>query len=178
MGIVNIIYFPLKMKFTSLALLGAVAATGTAKHNQTMLYNLMQLENKESGAPANCPPPLEISEDELAYQLGEFSRNFDMKNWDNAMEIKGKLQGSGANPKFAVTTKELYDKSFSFPKVRNYDYAVQQMNELEHYEDNLNANLSNKLALTRFVEVAKKVRANLNDKYDIGFIDPGVEGDW
>ena len=46
------------------------------------------------------------------------------------------------------------------------------MNELEHYEDNLNSNLSNKLALTRFVEVAKKVRANLNDKYDIGFIDP------
>ena len=133
---------------------------------------------EESGAPAACPPPLDISEGELDYQLGEFSRNFDMKNWDNAMEIKGKLGESGKAVKFAVTTKELYDKSFSFPKVRNYDYAVQQMNELEHYEDNLNSNLSNKLALTRFVEVAKKVRANLNDKYDIGFIDPGVEGDW
>jgi len=36
----------------------------------------------------------------------------------------------------------------------------------------------NSLHLKRFVEVAKKVRANLNDKYDIGFIDPGVEGDW
>ena len=94
------------------------------------------------------------------------------------MTIRGKLAESGQTPKFAVTTKELYDKSFSFPKVRNYDYAVQQMNELEHYEDNLNSNLSNTLALTRFVEVAKKVRANLNDKYDIGFIDPGVEGDW
>ena len=49
----------------------------------------MQLE--EGGAPAVCPPPLDISEGELDYQLGEFSRNFDMKNWDNAMEIKGKL---------------------------------------------------------------------------------------
>ena len=78
---------------------------------------------EDATAPA-CPPPLEISEDELAYQLGEFSRNFDMHNWDNAMEIKGKLQGNGKSPKFAVTTKELYDKSFSFPKVRNYDYAV------------------------------------------------------
>ena len=161
------------MKFASIALLGVAAAT--SKHNQIMLYNLMQLE--EQGAPA-CPPPLAITEDELNYQLGEFSRNFDMKNWDNAMEIKGKLAEAGSTPKFAVTTKELYDHSFSFPKVRNYDYAVQQMNELEHYEDNLNSNLSNKLALTRFVEVAKKVRANLNDKYDIGFIDPGVEGDW
>jgi hypothetical protein len=37
---------------------------------------------------------------------------------------------------------------------------------------------SNALALKRFIDVAKKVRANLNDKYDIGFIDPGVEGDW
>ena len=125
-----------------------------------------------------CPEPLEISEDNLHYQLGEFSRNFEMVNWDNAMHIKGELAKSGQAPKFAVTTKELYDKSFSFPKVRNYDYAVQNMNELEHYEDNLNANLSNALALKRFIDVAKKVRANLNDKYDIGFIDPGVEGDW
>ena len=132
----------------------------------------MQLQKED------CPPPLEISEDSLHFQLGEFSRNFKMENWDNAMKIKEGLDKQGKKTRFAVTTKELYDKSFSFPKVRNYDYAVENMNELEHYEDNLNANLSNKLALKRFVEVAKKVRANLNDKYDIGFIDPGVEGDW
>ena len=163
------------MKFAIVALLGFAAASQTTHHhNQAMLYNLMQLE----GTDPACPPPLAITEDELHYQLGEFSRNFDNKNWANAMTIRGKLAESGQTPKFAVTTKELYDKSFSFPKVRNYDYAVQQMNELEHYEDNLNSNLSNTLALTRFVEVAKKVRANLNDKYDIGFIDPGVEGDW
>lgn len=114
----------------------------------------------------------------MHYQLGEFSRNFQMESWSNAMHIKDKLSKKGVNPKYAVTTKELYDKSFSFPKVRNYDYAVQNMNELEHYEDNLNTNLSNALALKRFIDVAKKVRANLNDKYDIGFIDPGVEGDW
>lgn len=126
----------------------------------------------------NCPPPLEISDDNLHYQLGEFSRNFQMVNWDNAMHIAGELRKGGANPKVAVTTKELYDKSFSFPKVRNYDYAVQNMNELEAAEDNLNTNLSNGLALKRFVAVAKKVRANLNDKYDIGFVDPGVDGDW
>merc|ERR1712070_1355883 len=118
------------------------------------------------------------TEDELQYQLGEFSRNFNMENWKNAMKIKEELEKTGVNPKFAVTTKELYDKSFSFPKVRNYDYAVENMNELEAAEDNLNKNLSNGLALTRFIKVAKKVRANLNAKYDIGFIDPGVDGDW
>ena len=129
-------------------------------------------------APADCPPPLEISEGSLEFQLGEFSRNFNMDNWHNAMKVKAGLEAEGKTVKYAVTTKELYDKSFSFPKVRNYDYAVQNMNELEHFEDNLNNNLSNTLALTRFVEVAKQVRKNLNDKYDIGFIDPGVEGDW
>ena len=94
------------------------------------------------------------------------------------MHIKNELAKGGQAPKFAVTTKELYDKSFSFPKVRNYDYAVQNMNDLEAVEDNLNSNLSNDLALKRFVDTAKKVRENLNAKYDIGFIDPGVDGDW
>ena len=118
-----------------------------------------------------------MDEEELHHQLGLFSRNFDMSNWQNAMKIKSSLAAQGLSPKIAVTTKELYDKSFSFPKVRNYDFAVANMNELEHYEDNLNMNISNSQALSRFIEVAKKVRANLNDKYDIGFMDPGVEGD-
>jgi hypothetical protein len=159
------------MKFAT-ALLFAGAASANISHNQEKLYEIMNLQTTD------CPPPLEISEEELAYQLGQFSRNFEMVNWNNAMQIAGELAKAGKTPRFAVTTKELYDKSFSFPKVRNYDYAVENMNELEHYEDNLNKNLSNGLALKRFIEVAKKVRANLNDKYDIGFIDPGVEGDW
>ena len=159
------------MKFAT-AILCAGAVSATVSVNQEKLYELMNLQME------NCPPPLEITEEELQYQLGNFSRNFEMTNWNNAMEIAAGLAKEGKTPRFAVTTKELYDKSFSFPKVRNYDYAVENMNELEHYEDNLNKNLSNKLALTRFIEVAKKVRANLNDKYDIGFIDPGVEGDW
>ena len=133
----------------------------------------MQMQKEE-----DCPPPIELTQEELNYKLGELSRNFKMENWDNAVKIKKAIEEKGKKPNFAVTTKELYDKSFSFPKVRNYDYAVENMNELEHYEDNLNTNIMNSLALKRFVEVAKKVRANLNDKYDIGFIDPGVEGDW
>jgi hypothetical protein len=162
------------MKFAT-ALLIVGAASASVSVNQEKLYEIMNLQ---MGTDPACPPPLEISEEELSYQLGQFSRNFEMSAWNNAMEVAAGLAKAGKTPRFAVTTKELYDKSFSFPKVRNYDYAVENMNELEHYEDNLNKNLSNKLALKRFIEVAKKVRANLNDKYDIGFVDPGVEGDW
>jgi hypothetical protein len=141
------------MKFIVAAALFA-ATTSAHENNQAKLYDLMQLQ--VSGA--DCPEPLEISEEELHYQLGEFSRNFGMENWDNAMKINAGLSKQGLSPKFAVTTKELYDHSFSFPKVRNYDYAVQNMNELEHYEDNLNNNLSNSYALQKFISVAKKAR--------------------
>ena len=78
------------MKFTLVALLGFAAASQSTKHNQAMLYNLMQIE-----ADPACPPPLAITEDELHFQLGEFSRNFDIKNWDNAMTIRSGLAGSG-----------------------------------------------------------------------------------
>ena len=143
--------------------------------NQDLLYSFMQT-GVESGKK-DCPPPLAMTEDNLHYQLGEFSRNFEMKHWNAAMQIKDTLEAQGKKPKFAVTTKELYDKSFSFPKVRNYDYAVDQMNHLEGAEDNLNTNLDNANALAKFVATAKQVRTNLNDKYDVGFMDPGVEND-
>ena len=94
------------------------------------------------------------------------------------MNIYNHLKDEGKSPKIAVTTKELYDHSFSFPKVRNYDYAILNMNELEAAEDNLNKNILNAFALNQFIEVAKRVRGNLNHKYDIGFMDPADEGDW
>jgi hypothetical protein len=60
------------MKFTALLFCGVIASSSAMgfSENQEKLYELMQL-NVE-----NCPKPLEISEDELSYQLGEFSRNF------------------------------------------------------------------------------------------------------
>ena len=123
----------------------------------------------------DCP---ENTEEELHLQLGQFSRTFDKKNWDRAMDIMDTLKSAGKKPKIAVTTKELYDHSFSFPKVRNYDYAITNMNDLEAAEDNLNKNISNENLLVNFIAVAKKVRANLNKKYDIGFLDPANEDDW
>ena len=57
------------MKF--IAMLGAVAAFDRQLSNQEFLEEIMMLQD-------NCPEPLEISEDNLHYQLGEFSRNFEM----------------------------------------------------------------------------------------------------
>ena len=119
------------------ALLASVEAMSAHSNNfnQEKLYHLMRLQE--------CPEVLENTEEELHYQLGEFSRTLEKKNWDNAMTILTALKGSGKTPKYAVTTKELYDHSFSFPKVRNYDYAMEQMSDLENVEDNLNKNITN-----------------------------------
>ena len=79
------------------------------------------------------------------------------------MEIYDNLHKKGDHVRAAVTTKELYDKSFSFPKIRNYDFAKDKLTLLEHFEDNLNSNLGNLQAVESFIVNAKKVRSALND---------------
>ena len=67
------------------------------------------------------------------------------------------------------------DKSFSFPRVRRYDTVVNNMDMLEHFQDNLNTNLSNSVLLDNFVRVANTVRTNFNSKYHDGeFDDPAA----
>ena len=152
--------------FNIFLLCGSVFAI---KNNQDNLYELMCMNNREFSKD------LEISEDALHYELAKFSRNFDIKHYNNAIQILDKLHEKGVNARAAVTTKELYDKSFSFPKVRNYDFAREQLDILQHFEDNLNINLKNELALANFISNAKKVRSALNDRYGNAFIDPAFE---
>ena len=64
---------------------------------------------------APCEPALDISKLNLAREAELFSRTFDKKHYNNAIEIAGKL-GKGAQPK--ITTWELLDKSFAWPRVR------------------------------------------------------------
>lgn len=78
------------------------------------------------------------------------------------------------NGKLFVHTWELYDKAFKFPRVRKYEFVTQNMNMLQHFEDNLNLNISNKVHLNNFLRVASTVRKNFVTKFglDGGFEDP------
>ena len=62
------------------------------------------------------------------------------------MSIAANLTSRGINStaKLLVHTYELYDKAFEFPRVRKYEYARDNLDMLEHFEDNLNLNISNK----------------------------------
>ena len=122
-----------------------------------------------------CEEALEVSEAELNIQLDYFSRKFDMKHYDNAMKIYGELKKQGKNPKLQVTTWELYDKAFSFPRVRRYDLVQQHMDLIQHMEDNLNQNFSNGQHLAAFIQVAKAAQTAMNAKYHDGeFSDPAL----
>jgi hypothetical protein len=118
---------------------------------------------------------LDETQAELDYQLDMFSRTLDPRHWTNAQNIAQALhKKSGATPKLQVHTWELYNDSFSFPRVRRYSFTNENMDLLEHFQDNLNTNPSNSVHMQNFLRVANTVRRNFNAKYDDGeFDDPG-----
>lgn len=73
-----------------------------------------------------------------------FSRTFDKIFYKNAWDIFQKLKEK--NPKQAspqINTWELYDRAFTFLRIRKYPFTIEQLNKLEQFEDNANLNLTN-----------------------------------
>merc|ERR1711937_330277 len=68
-----------------------------------------------------------------------FSRTLDPRHWTNVQNIAKALKEKGAAnvPKLAVKTWELYDKAWSFPRLRRYNFVMENMDMLEHFQDNL-----------------------------------------
>merc|ERR1712072_731212 len=100
---------------------------------------------------------------------------FDLQNYLNAVSIQGDLKKDfGTVVKLPpVHTWELLDKAFSFPSVRRFDIVQQNMDMIEHFQDNLNTNISNMKNVENFIRVGKAVITELNAKYgDAGFTDP------
>ena len=152
------------MKFGTLILLLGAA---TASNVETTT-----LETQAIKAPCVY---LDETPAELEYQMEMFSRTLDPRHWTNVQNISKALKEKGVNgaPKLAVKTWELYDKAFSFPRLRRYNFVMENMDMLEHFQDNLNMNISNQINMENFLRVANTVRTNLSTKYHDGeFIDP------
>ena len=67
----------------------------------------------------SCEDRLWLSQDEMDWQMDQFSRKFNIQNYQNAMKIADKL---GLKPP-RVHTWELLDKAFSFPRIRRYQFV-------------------------------------------------------
>jgi hypothetical protein len=90
-----------------------------------------------------------------------FSRTCERKYYDNsvkiAKEIKSELPRSNA--------WELLDKAFEFSRIRRYDFVNENMDMLEHFQDNLNMNRSNLVNVENFIRVCKTVNNNFAAKF-------------
>ena len=115
----------------------------------------------------SCEDRLWMSQAELDWQVDMFSRTFDKKYYENAMKISGKMKFN--TPKFHAW--ELLNNAFSFPRVRKYEMVEQNMNLLEHFQDNFNLNKSNRVNMENFARVGKTVLAAFNEKYHDGEFD-------
>ena len=126
-----------------------------------------------------CTEDLEYSELQLEKEVEWFSRTLNKTHWENALEIFAELQKNKSfnqTGRLLVHTFELYDKAFSFPRVRKYKETQDNMDMLEHFEDNLNMNAENKRHLANFLKVAQQVRKNFKTKFGDGvFTDPADE---
>jgi hypothetical protein len=177
----------------ALALLGLISSAEARVPNalaQVDNRNLVQVMSTSSSSSssdddslvqldAEISKPCEYLDEtqaELDYQVDMFSRTLDPRHWTNVLNItKAMREKQGSNPKLEVHTWELYNRGFSFPRVRRYNYVNENMDMLEHFQDNLNTNISNSVHMANFLRVANTVRKNFNDKYHDGeFDDPGA----
>ena len=102
---------------------------------------------------------VEVSPTSMAKEMERFSRTFNKKHYDNAVKVYDNLKRDGYKGNFPkVSTWELYDKAFTWPRIRRYEHVNEGMNTLEHFEDNLNSNLSNGKHINSFIKHAKDVQ--------------------
>ena len=161
----------MKYTFVALALVGYATATQSSAQNLIDLQGddgIIDALTPQAGA---CEPRLWISQDEMDWQMDQFSRHFNKKNYENAMEIAKELGKKAPR----VHSWELLDKAFSFPRVRRYESVQAGMNMVEHFQDNLNTNLSNQVNVDNFIKQGKVVVGQFNAKYHDGeFADPAL----
>lgn len=119
------------------------------------------------GADADCD--LVMSKENLSVQMENFSRTLDTAYFTAAKKIADKLKTKLP----MVSTYEVMDKAFSFPRVRQYNIVTQEMSNIEMFQDNLNQNLSNTVAFKNFLHYAKAAKKVIADRYNSGeFVDP------
>lgn len=118
-----------------------------------------------------CTERLWADPRELKWQMEMFSRTCDRKYYESAVKIASQINND--LPK--VNTWELLDKSFAFDRIRRYDFVNENMDMLEHFQDNLNMNRSNLVNVENFIRVCKTVNKNFSVKYHDGeFDNPAV----
>lgn len=175
------------MRYTAVALLllGVAQSVEMTSLNQiesktTAMESESSSDNDVMNVQLDKPKCIYLDEttEELDYQIDMFSRTLDTRHWTNAVNIYTAMSKKGKKPHaMHVHTWELYDTAFSFPRVRRYDEVQANMDMLEHFQDNLNQNISNSVNADNFSRVCKTIRKNFNTKYHNGEYDDPASTD-
>ena len=114
-----------------LALLGLISSTQAIQRHNVPGVRFIETQSEANVDLSQflntpCIPGLPFTEEQMNIEMDYFSRKFDIKHYNNAMKIWAELKKNGWNGKAPhVTTWELYDKAFSFPRVRKYELVEQ-----------------------------------------------------
>jgi hypothetical protein len=74
-----------------------------------------------------------------------------------------------------INAWEHLDASFSFSRIRRYDFVQENLDMLEHFQDNLNMNRNNLVNVENFIRVCQTVNKNFSDKFhDEEFDNPAL----
>ena len=116
-------------------LMASVSAINLNKDgHDTMGADGAQSQTKNALYDGPCVESLNLTYAQMEKEMEYFSRKFDIKNFQNAMKImKNLTKGGSPSSKVFVHTWELYDKAFSFPRVRRYEFVQENMDMLEHF---------------------------------------------
>jgi hypothetical protein len=158
------------MKYAVALLLGAVVAIQDVPESTLVRINTSAFNEPAASANADSDDTesdddddelvqlnqpcvyLDETQEELDYQVDMFSRTLDPRHWTNAQNV---AKAIGADPsKLKVHTWDLLDKAFSFPRVRRYNFVNDNMDMIEHFQDNLNLNVTNNRNMENFLRVA------------------------
>ena len=143
--------------------------------NLLLIASVSAIKLKDVIPNGDCPKDgFELSQKTIDVELDYFSRNFDKKHYDNAIKIYEELKKQGQDPEMKVHAWELYDKAFSrFERIRKYDQVTSYLDQIEHFQDNLNQNFTNQQHVDQFIKLCKAAEASFNEKYHDGeFEDP------
>ena len=64
------------------------------------------------------------------------------------------------------------DNAFEWKRVRLYEEVQENLESLEHFEDDLNLNIHNQRLVKNFIRVGKAISKNLKEKYGSAFAFP------
>jgi hypothetical protein len=159
-------------------LVGVLSTTqAVTLDSKNMVQTEARLASSEAAA-ATQPPCVYLDEtmEELEYQIDMFSRTLDERHWTNVLNLQKAIEKKSGKPvKIETHVWDLMDKSFDFPRIRRYDFVEENMNMLEHFEDNFNTNITNSVNFANFLRVARTVKAQFLEKYHDGeYDDPAL----